>query len=305
MMKRNLILIFLVCVSLLLVACGGSSKKVIESPFVGGTNGAVAVFEPLSIEEGGVDTIFDSDDFIVEVVIKNKGEEVISKGKANLRLLGPPQSAFKNIPNWILTNTEDIDKVTEFNLEGGEEVITFTPNQAATYSPSVTGFHDITFNLEYSYDYKTHVIVSDVCFKGDITDPKVCEVKESKNAAVSGAPITVTGVAQDTGGKGIILLKIDVSNAGEGDSTIIGKDFDKAGRFDQISYEIDEPEKWKCSSGGRENEARLIDGKAQVICKLKKPLTEDELYTKPVRLTLDYTYKELLLKKLRVKESAK
>ena len=129
--------------------------------------------------------------------------------------------------------------------------------------------------------------------------------KESKNAAVSGAPITVTGVAQDTGGKGIILLKIDVSNAGEGDSTIIGKDFDKAGRFDQISYEIDEPEKWKCSSGGRENEARLIDGKAQVICKLKKPLTEDELYTKPVRLTLDYTYKELLLKKLRVKESAK
>ncbi|NQV91266.1 hypothetical protein HQ489_02220 [Candidatus Woesearchaeota archaeon] len=304
-MKRNHILIFLVCVSLLLVSCGGSSKKVVESPFVGGTNGAVAVFEPLSIQENGVDTIFDSDDFIIEVVIKNKGEEVIPKGKANLRLLGPPQSAFKNIPSWTLKNVEDIDKVTEFNLDGGEEVITFTPTQAAIYSPSVTGFQDITFNLEYTYDYKTHVIISDVCFKGDITDPKVCEVKENKNAAVSSAPITVTSVAQDTGGKGVILLKVDISNAGQGESTLVGEDFDKTGRFDQISYKIDEPEKWKCSSGGRENEARLIDGKAQIICKLKKSLNEDELYTKPVRLTLDYTYKELLLKQLRIKESAK
>jgi len=304
-MKRNHILIFLVCVSVLLVACGGSQKNVVESPFVGGTNGAVAVFEPLSIQENGVDTIFDSDNFNMEVVLKNQGEEVIPKGKASLRLLGPPQSAFKNIPSWTLKNTEDIDKVTEFNLGGGEEAISFTPTQPATYSPAVTGFHDITFNLEYTYDYKTHVIISDVCFKGDITDPKVCEVKESKNAAVAGAPITVTSVAQDTGGKGVILLKVDISNAGQGKSTLIGEDFDKTGRFDQVSYTIDEPDKWKCSSGGREGEARLIDGKAQIICKLKKPLEESELYTKSVRLTLDYTYKELLLKQLRIKESAK
>ena len=287
----------------LITGCNGDTQQTTGGgAFIGGTQGMVATFEPLSIKEGDVYTIFDSEDFPLEIKLKNKGEETLAIGKATLRLLGPPPGDFQNIPQWELHNRQQIEKVSEFNPEGGEEIVSFTPTAYGKYTAQVTGFTDINWNLEYWYDYKTHLIVNDVCFKGDITDPKVCEVKQDKTFSVSGAPVTVTGVSEDSAGRGIILLKIDIENKGTGTSTSIGQDFDD--RFSQLSYSIDEAAKWECKSGGRENEARLIDGKAQIICRLKDPIAEEDIFTKSVRVTFDYTYKELIQEKLRVKESA-
>ncbi len=303
-MKIYKILLPLLLVALfLLTSCGEDEQQQdTESAFIGGTSGITASFEPLSVEEDGVYTVFDTEDFPLDIILKNQGEEDLAPGMANLRLLGPAKEDFKNIPKWQLSNQGEIEKISEFNPEGGEEIISFTPNNRALYGGEVTGFTDVTWNLEYWYDYKTHLIVNDVCFKGDITDTKVCEVKEDKTYSVSGAPITVTKVSEDAGGKGIIILRIEIQNIGSGDSTVVGSEFDK--RFDQISYTIDEPEKWECKSGGREGEARMMENTAQIICRLKNPLTDDDIYTKPVRLTLEYTYKELIQEKLRIKESA-
>ena len=138
---------------------------------------------------------------------------------------------------------------------------------------------------------------------------KVCQVKEAKTFAVSGAPLTVTKVEQDTGGKGVVTLKITVQNAGGGESTYPNEDFDT--RYSQFSYEIDEPEKWECKSGGRENKGRFAEVNAngptstEVLCKLKTALADDDLYTKTLGFTLNYKYKELVQKKLRIKESVK
>ena len=271
--------------------------------FIGGTSGVVAAFEPLSIKEGDIYSIFDTEDFSLDISVKNKGEETVPQGKVTLRLLGPAQSLFQNIPLWQKQNAQPIDKISEFNPTGGEEIVSFTPTGGARYTAPVTGVTDITWNLEYWYDYKTHLIVNDVCYKGDITDPKVCEVKGPKIYSVSSAPITVDAVEQETAGRGIILLKIMVRDAGTGQSTIPGQEFDN--RFDQIRYSIDESTQWKCTSGGRENQAQLVDGKAEIICRLRTPLAENDLYTKQSRLTLDYTYKELIQEKLRIKESAR
>ncbi len=301
-MKRIIILPLLIISLLMLVACTTEDAQTTGGAFIGGTQGVVASFEPLSILEEGVYSIFDTENFPLEVIITNKGEETILPGGVALRLLGPAQTDFQNIPNWQLSNTEDIEKISEFNPQGDEEVISFTPNSYATYINEVVGYTDITWNLDYQYDYKTHLIIENVCFKGDPTDEKVCTIQENKVFSVSGAPIQVSAVAEDTGGKGIVLLKIDVANAGTGKSTITGQEFDN--RFDQISYTTDEPEKWECKSGGRENEARLIEGKAQIICRLRTPLAEDEIYQRTVKLTFDYVYKELIQEKLRVKESA-
>jgi hypothetical protein len=295
------ILIPLLILSTLLIACEGEAPVSTGSAFLGGTEGIVASFEPISIKEGGIYTIFDSEDFPLDVLLKNKGEENLAAGKARLRLLGPAQDDFANIANWELMNSQEIEKVTEFNPEGGEEIVSFTPGSRATYTARVTGFVDLTWNLEYMYDYSTHLIVNDVCFKGDITDPKVCKVKEVKSFSVSGAPIGIVSVEEDTAGKGVALLKIEVQNKGKGKSTRIGEEFDN--RFDQISYTISEPDKWECKSGGRENEARLLGGRATIICRLKNALTEDDLYVKNVEMTFDYTYKDLIIEKLRVKES--
>ncbi len=304
-MKKTIIVVLL-SIILVLTAC---SKEEAQAPaartgaFIGGTAGLTAVFEPLSIKEDNIFTVFDTEDFPLVVDLRNKGEETIQPNGVRLRLLGPARQDFVNLPNWTLQNQQTIEKVSDFNPQGGEEILSFTPQARARYSANVTGFTDITWNLEYDYDYKTHVIINDVCFKGDPTDPKICNPKETKTVSVSAAPITVTSVEQDSAGRGVILLKIDVSNAGQGHSTIVGTEFDQ--RFDQLAYAIDEPDKWECKSGGRESEARLTDGKAQVICRLKLPLEEADLYTRSVRLTLSYAYKELIQEKLRIKESAR
>lgn len=304
-MKYKIIFAVLV-IGLFIVGCGEKQETVTGGAFIGGSDGVVVEFEPFSLKEDGVYTIFDSEDFPIGVVVNNRGEEVIPPGKANLRLLGPAKDDFQNIPSWELVNQDEIEKISEFSPEGGEEIIQFTPSELALYTEDVVGFTDVTWNLEYAYDYKTHLIINDVCFKGDVTDDRVCKLQESKDFSVSGAPIQVVSVNEDTGGKGVVLLRIGVKNAGTGKSTIIGQEFDN--RFDQIAYTVDEPEKWDCKAGGRLNEARLIGeevGTAQIICRLKTALTEDEIYTKQVGLTISYVYKDLIQEKLRIKESAR
>lgn len=301
---KKLIIVSLVITSLFLVSCSGNKQTTtnVGSAFIGGTNGVVVSFEPLSIMESGVYTIFDTDAFPMTIIVNNKGENSLEAGDIRLSLLGPAQSDFSNIPSWDKSNTLEIEKISEFNPNGGEELISFTPNDDARYLSEVIGYTDITWNLNYDYDYSTQVIVSDVCFKGDITDDRVCKIQENKKISVSSAPITVISVEEETGGKGVIVLKFKIKNSGTGDSTIEGQEFDK--RFSQVSYSIDNPSEWECKSGGRENEARLIDGQAEVICRLNNALGEDELYSKSVKLVLSYTYQDLIQETLRIKQSA-
>jgi hypothetical protein len=300
---KNILIVMFLSSLLLLTACGGGTPaQTISQAYIGGTSGIGVIFEPFSIQEEGVYTVFDSEDFPIEVSVTNGGEETIGPGDLELTLLGPAKDSFINIPMWELSNTETIEKKSEFNPEGGEEIISFTPNSLAKYVEEVIGYTDVSWNLNYEYKYATHLIINDVCFKGDLRDERVCNVKESKSYSVSGAPITVTSVEEDTAGRGIVILKIGISNAQTGESTKIGEDFDD--RFSKVAYTIDEPEKWGCSSGGRDNEARLIDGKAEIICRLATPLATEDLYTQPVQLTIDYVYQDLIVDILRVKQSA-
>ncbi len=306
--KQNLfvlMMISLLAAALLLSGCGGGQTQAPQGGvFIGGTQGVVASFEPIGVKENEIYTIYDTEAFPLEILLKNKGEEPIQAGKAELRLIGPPQSDFRNIPSWTVTNAAVIDKLSEFNPEGGEEIVKFTPNQLALYQGKVVGSLPITWNLEYTYDYKTRLIVNDVCFKGDVKDEeKVCNVKEAKTFSLSGAPIAVTTVQEDTAGKGIIMLQVTIKNIGGGDATVPGEEFDT--RFSQVSYQIDEPNLWECKSGGRENMARFVGDTAQVNCKLKSPLAETDIYTKTVSLDINYQYKELIQEKMLIKESVK
>lgn len=294
-----------VLVLILFIAAGCPNQQTdtpIESVFFGGTEGLVAEFEPMgAIVEDGIDTIFDTDSFPIEITLKNRGEEDIASGDVKVSLKGINLNDFSNIPNAEKTNSEIIEKVSEFNKEGGQTTIDFTPTDAK-YNIDVIGFTNVDVFANYEYKYKTYLLVPKVCFKEDLKDPSVCDVEENKDFFVSGAPITVTNVEEVLAGKGLIALVIDVKNVGGGDVTKVGQDFDS--RYGTIAFEIDEPDKWECKAGGLENEARLVDGIATIRCKIKTALAADELYTKQVKLTISYVYKDLIQNTLKIKESS-
>lgn len=294
----SILIIILVAGLFIITGCGGGEEKVTTTgAFIGGTQGIVTNFEAFGVEEGNVDTIFDTETFPLEVTLKNKGEYKLKPGDITVKLLGPSQDEFKGVSSWELKNKGEIDIISELLPTGGEETLTFATD--AQYTQDVTGLSDREWFANIDYNYQTYLIIPEVCLKEDLNDKRVCEVKESKDFSVSGAPITVKSVEEDTAGKGIIALKIKVNNAKNGKVTKLGEEF---GIRDTFSLSIDDSV-WECKSGGKVDEVRLIDNEAEIVCKLKNALSEGSLSTKQIKITFDYKYRDIIQKKLRIKES--
>lgn len=299
MMKKIAIISILVLSLFLLTACKGEQPATTaKGAFLGGTQGITADFEAFGVEEGGIYSIFDEESFLLEVTLRNKGEYNIKPGEAVVKLLGPSHDEFSGMKSWELKNSGSLDAISDLVPAGGEETLTFATD--AKYVSEVTGVIDREWFANVEYRYQTFLIIPEVCLKEDLADERVCKVKEAKQHSVSGAPVTVKSVEEDTAGKGIMALKILVSNAGNGKITMPGQEF---GVRDALTYSLDDPA-WECKSGGRINEARLVDGQAEIICRLVNALPEGHISTKQVKLTLDYKYRDLIRETLRIKQSS-
>ena len=306
--EKYLTLIVLGMVFLFLIAgCDGEEPSYLTSPFIGGTKGLIVEFEEMGFfnEETNMEEIFEGEAFPIEVVVKNKGEVAIEEDDATVTLMGINLDDFTGIvSNGVLSNTAEIEGISEYNEEGGEIILDFTSgDEDAKYTLDVVGMsYDISVFASVVYEYKTYGAVPRVCFSGDLTDTSVCEVDGIKDVFSSAAPIQVNSVEEKRAGSGKILLEFEIENVGSGKVTKPKVAFDS--RYNQLSYEISDSSNWECRSSGRTNEARLDeDGKATIVCRwVGTPLTKDDMYTKEVDLTLNYKYKELIQKDLRVKK---
>jgi hypothetical protein len=297
-MRKIIILPILMISLLFLVSCGteDADSGAGSGAFIGGAQGVVAVFEPFGVVEDNIYTLFDTETFPIEITVANKGEYEIQNGDVTIELKGPSLD-FAGIPSLSKSNAGIIGTVSDLLPGGEEETITFATD--ATYNQEVNGYIDREWFANIEYNYETYLIMPEVCLKGDLKDDRICEVNGAKTYFVSGAPITITAVEESTAGKGIMALKITVQDQGTGKVTLPNEDF---GTQEKIAYSIDDSS-WECKQGGKLNEARLIEGQADIICKLKTALGEDDLATKQLKLTLNYKYRDIIQETIRVKES--
>ncbi|MFO8016618.1 MAG: hypothetical protein R6U32_05930 [Candidatus Woesearchaeota archaeon] len=298
-MRAKHLFIILVLGALLLAGCEGEEKKTTESPYEGGTQGIIASFESFGVVEDGMPTIYGDETIPIEITLENKGEQDVEAGDVELKLKGISPEDFSGI-EMRKTNSGELEGISEFNTLGGEETIDFGD---AEYNIDLqTNYYDVTVFASYKYPYKTHVAVPDVCFKEDITDDSVCDIEGPRESFSSGAPIIVKSAKQARAGSGIIAIEYQVENVGGGDVTKPGEDFDS--RYGQLEFSIDEtsnPDEWDCRAAGQENEARLVNGKGTIRCKLKNPMEEGALYTKQIDLTLSYDYRDLIQQSVKIK----
>lgn len=303
---RKYIFTILIIASLILVIGQGCEKKPVEqatSPFIGGSQGIVPGFEAMGVVENGIQTIWEGESFPLAVNTKNKGEEDIAPGNLKVTLKGISMQDLTGVGEGAKQNSNTIEKVSDVNPDGGEETVNFGD---AKYAVPITGrSYDLNIYADVVYRYATFVAIPQVCFNGDQSDTTICTVDEAKTVFSSGAPVLVKTAEEKPAGTGIIALLFNVENVGGGHSTIPGQEFDP--RFDQISYVLtpqSEVDRWDCTSGGKTNEAKLVDEKATVRCKLKDTakLSQDTLYTKQIGLKITYDYKNLISTQLRIKK---
>jgi len=299
---KKYILILAICL-ILITACERDGEAPVgKSPYVGGSKGLIAEFEPIGNEEAGVYAVYQDESFPIQILFKNKGEYDVSSQQMNVQLKGILISDFSGIKAGALKNTEDIEGISEINTEGGDTTIDF--GGAIRYLPELAGsVWDASIFAEYVYRYKTFVSVPKVCFKEDFRDEGVCEVDETKKSFSSGAPVQVKSVTERPAGSGLISLEFEVENVGGGEVTIPGTDFPL--RYGKVAYKItpeSEVSKWTCTSAGDPGQLRLTDGKGSIRCKLSQTLDEGDKYTKQIGLELSYDYKDFLSETVRIKK---
>lgn len=303
MKTHKLFLPVLIISLLILTACGsGTQQKQGKGVFLGGTQGITAKFQPFGILENNVYAIFDTETFPIEVTVVNKGEYDLKAGDVTISLLGPSPTEFNGIPSWQLKNKGTIEKINELSPNGGEESVSFATD--AKYLAPVTGAIERNWFANIDYNYQTYIIVPEVCLKEDLKDTRVCDVKGAKTFFVSGAPISVTNVEEDTAGEGIMALKFKVKN-NNANSRVTKPAEDFNINTDKFAFSIDDKD-WECKSTGKVGEGRFDEkDEGDILCELKQPLAKSTLATKQVKLTLDYKYREIVQEKLLIKQSVK
>lgn len=305
--KAYLTLTIAILLIALISGCGGDTTPTTQtasSPYMGGNKGVVTEFDEMGIfnEESGTNEIFEGEAFPIEVRLMNKGEYDLPTGKATVTLKGISLADFDGIAtNGQLSNAAAIEKISEYNEDGGEETLDFTPgNTGAIYKIALTGSsYDITVFGESVFEYKTFVAVPKVCFKEDLADETVCEVDENKDVFSSAAPIQIISAKEQRAGTGKIAVEFVVENVGGGEVTLIDQDFDS--RYDQFGFAPTETALWECKGNRGEGQARFdSNSEAKITCKLKDEMAENTLFTKELDLTLEYKYKNLIQESIRI-----
>lgn len=303
------VLTVLVLSILIISGCSGGSKDVtLSNPYMGGSQGIVANFEPMGVSSSGASqSIFSDEDFPVQIAVKNKGEFSLPTGAVRTTLKGISPRDYQGL-SFSMQNNQLIEKISETNLKGGETTI---DHNKGKLNPNVMGnINVITANLfaDVVYPYESYVTVPKVCYK-DVTSKtsqdEICQVDAALTLFSSGAPIRATSAKEQRSGKGLVSVEFTVENVGGGEAKVDNtKEFDI--RYDEIGFAVSATTSnkadWECRSGGSTTTGRFGDDKKLIIiCKLKTPIPSDQVYQSNLDLTLSYVYKSIISTDLVIK----
>jgi len=281
--------------------CGSQAgSETVDSVWMGGDYGLEANFEDFGVGN----EIYEDEAFPVVILLQNLGEFTVHEHEVEMVIRGVSENDFAGL-DFEKTNSEDIDKVSEFLPDGGYERVNFGE---AVYEGLSGTFYDANLYLEYTYPYATYVAIPKVCFKEDLRDERVCDVSGSKTAFASAAPIQIGTVTEKPYGSGKVYLEIPIHNAGEGRSkAYLGDDYSSL--YDTVAFEVETAD-MECTSRGDPSVARIprdtygsgISTETTIVC-VSDSLEQDALYTAQVDITLTYYYQDLASTRVRIKEN--
>jgi hypothetical protein len=282
-----------------------NAEQTVEAPFHGGIDGITAEFMELGTvsDTGPENEVWEDEDFPLEVRLQNRGEYTLGAHEVELELKGISPNDFQGV-NFQETNPNEIEKVSEWLPEGGEDYVDFGD---AHYMNLIGTHYDANIFVYFTYPYETYINIPKVCYKDDIKDRTICDVDTTKQAFASGGPFQVGSVQERYIGKGKILLEVPIRNVAKGRAKAYSNDEFQT-NFDEVEFVIDDPD-WECQSRGNPSVARISHPSGQpgnedvfIRC-INENLEEGALYTRSVTITLRYYYQDWLEQRVRIREN--
>ncbi len=318
-MNNTKSLIFIFVISLLLISLTGCDKNKQKTPTTGFIGGNQGLISSITVEStSGNNKVFDSgvDPFKIQVKLENKGEDEVTENEALITLDGINFNAFQ-IADPTKRNTLPL---AGLRREAGK---TTTPSQTivqyeATYKPDEDADRTISIAANTCYKYTTTSRVKNLCLRKRITGPTSsdkCKVDETKTAENSGAPFRIKTFSERPAGENKINVWIEAENEGKG--TLYSKDFLSKGKCidseddkNKVYVKVDLTEFQNSAgliscSGLTNNEGfvNVIQNKIQISCNIDTTSFQDTTFETPIRIALDYVYKDSVSASLTIKSS--
>ncbi|MEK6834695.1 MAG: hypothetical protein AABX61_00340 [Nanoarchaeota archaeon] len=304
-MKKHFILIFL---SLLLVLSGCSQQSTTKTgTFLGGTNGV-----SIELVNLAPPSQFSQNDSVkIKVLLKNNGETKIATGNAKARIFGVELSNF-GLTSGYRSTLGPLEAQGEFTKEGGQQEIDFGNIK---YKLPIINSDVFTLRARLCYPYQTKASV-DVCIKSSLSQEsgeQICDVTGEKIGAgsVSGAPIQITSITEQTRSSDQVRFDIVIENKGKGEVypvTSRCEDLDdeikRVEVKNQLNVKVNSPVGVLCSFRSGEPSAEGVitldsTGKETLSCWKNV----DETVQDKLSLTLNYVYRDQATKQITIYQS--
>ncbi|MBI4453183.1 hypothetical protein HY636_00905 [Candidatus Woesearchaeota archaeon] len=304
-MNLKYLTICILVLSLMVAGCTLKNEPGVSSPYKGGSEGLISQFEEVGslISQSGLPEIWEDQGIPVVVRVSNRGEYTVPAGMVQFVIKGIkiPED-FQGVEP-VKTNSKEIEKVSEYLPDGGEELVDFGE---AFYVSGVKGtFYDANVFVEYTYPYEQTIVVPKVCFKGNPYDNTICNIDEGKQGFISGGPLQIGTVVQRPAGKGRISLEIPIRNVGGGKAKASDSTFEEfSPMYDEVLMQV--PDGWECTAKGTGDLVRITrNGETVIRCKygFLNPIAEKDIYTSTFDLKLTYIYWDFVSQTVRIREN--
>ncbi len=310
-MKKTYLLALFILTVLFLAACDPVDQGEPQGRYYQGDVGLELSFvegePPQSVLDDGQE-VFD-----ISILVKNVGEEDIAPNDILVTLNGIERDAFK-LARLTEKNKNELlgtKKLQDRKQEGDSDEIRF---EDASYKDLLPFNFDVDIRADVCYEYGT-TAVADVCLKSDTGKRRTNDQCQIDNGDVkiesSGAPVKVENFAQRTRGTDSIQFTFDIVKTGAGDVFPSGNFNDKCTTDDENEDMVDVSIDFiranlpvSCTTfNGNEGTVRLSAGRKTVRCEVDTSSLQDIAFEKPLRIKLDYVYKDSVQKTFTVEST--
>jgi hypothetical protein len=303
-MKKYLLIIFLL-LALIISGCQ-PSQTTTTGPFKGGIDGLSINFVNLA----PISQFSQNDSVKVKVLLKNKGETQVTTGNAKSRMFGVNLDVFSLTPEYR-SNLGPLIEIGP-NQDGGEQEIELG---TIKYKGQIINSQDFTLRSRLCYVYQTKS-AANVCIKSALSQEageSTCDINGEKvtKGSVSGAPIQITSIKEQTRGSDQIRFDVTIENKGKGEVYPINsicKDLDdevkRVESKNKINVKVIEPQGVICSfSSGEPSSEGIItlDSTNKKVLSCWKSVQDTQVES--LRLILDYVYRDQAQKQITIFET--